>query len=168
MAVHVIGVGSPFGADRIGWEVVDRIASEVEAGRDWPADGFALRREDRPGLRLLEWLAAPGLVVLIDAVRSDDPPGTLYSFDGRALPAEACFATTHDFGMKAALDLAEALGEMVAEVRVFGIGIGTGEMQSGVGQAPGAGLSAIVDRSGIINNIKELVNNYWKPDRLFT
>lgn len=162
--MRIVGVGSPFGADRIGWEVVHRLQA-VDPFAGLSAGTVALACEDRPGLRLLEWLEAPGLVVLVDAMQGDGksgtPPGTLRRFDGLALPADAGFTTTHDFGMMAALELAGALGEVAPEITVFGIEIGDFYPPASE-HGPDMDLSAMVTSSGIINNIKELVYNYTK------
>ncbi len=157
--VRIIGVGSPFGADRIGWDVADALARDPWFESLSP-ERVSVSRADRPGIRLLDWLAAPGLVILIDAMRGGATPGTARCFDGRALPAAAGFATTHDFGIKAALDLAGALGEIAPVVRVFGIEIGesTDPLPAGPHQAP-------YDKN-IINEIKSLVYNFHKHKEL--
>lgn len=157
--VRIIGVGSPFGADRVGWDVADALARDPWFGSQ-PPKQVRVSRADRPGVRLLEWLAAPGLVILIDAMRGGAKPGTVNCFDGRALPADAGFATTHDFGIKAALELAGALGEIVPAVRVFGIEIGESS-----GPLPAGPHAAPYDKN-IINEIKSLVDNFHKHKEL--
>ncbi len=158
--VRILGVGSPFGADRIGWDVAEALA-RMRWFAALPPGLVSIACADRPGIRLLELLEAPGLVVLIDAMQGDDPPGTVRRFDGRTLPVAAGFTTTHDFGIKAALDLAGALGEIAPEVQVFGVEIGDAACSPAPGSPP-AGSSGRICDPNIINDIKVLVDNYIK------
>jgi hydrogenase maturation protease len=159
--VRIVGIGSPFGADRIGWDIADAIARDPWFAALSPGR-VSVERADRPGARLLELLEDPGLVVLIDAMQGGGARGTVRCFDGRDLPAAAGFSTTHDFGIKAALDLAGALGEIAPEVRVFGIEIGE---PPGAPAATAAGPSGIICEENIINEIKLLVNNFNKSHK---
>lgn len=158
--MRILGIGSPFGADRIGWVVAEALARDRWIAA-LPPGWVSVTCEDRPGIRLLEQLDGPGLVILIDAMQGKESPGTVHCYDGRMLPAAARFATTHDFGIKAALDLAGALGEIVPEVRVFGIEIGDA-VCSPLPGSPSAGASEWICDPNIINDIKVLVDNYIK------
>ena len=157
--VRIIGIGSPLGADRVGWEVAGALSRHPRIRGRAPGE-VTVARADRPGIRLLEWLANPGLVILIDAMQGGAAPGAVRSFDGRDLPATASFATTHDFGIKAALDLAGALGEIRPEVRVFGIEIGA------LPEAAAAGPFAMPYDNKIINEIISLVDNFHNQKEL--
>jgi hydrogenase maturation protease len=98
-----------------------------------PAVIALLRAEELPGARLLEgdgdcsalldaWKGA-GAVVLIDAVSSGAPPGTIYRFDAlaQALPPEVSFQSTHAFGVAEALALGRALGQLPASLILYAI-----------------------------------------------
>ena len=98
-----------------------------------PAVIAMLRTEELPGARLLEcdgdcsalldaWQGTDA-VVLIDAVSSDAPPGTIYRFDAlaQALPREVSFQSTHAFGVAEALGLARALGQLPAYLILYAI-----------------------------------------------
>jgi hydrogenase maturation protease len=74
--VRILGMGSPFGADRIGWQAIDALGS-TGITRGQPPGWVSLVCLDRPGARLLEALAGAEAVILIDAMRSGAPPGTL-------------------------------------------------------------------------------------------
>jgi hydrogenase maturation protease len=158
--VRILGIGSPFGADRIGWEVAGALARERWLAA-LPPGLVSVACADRPGIRLLELLEHPGLVILIDALQGGAAPGTVRCFDGRDLPPTAGFATTHDFGIKAALDLAGALGGIAPEIRVFGIEIGDGSCPPAPAFPP-AGPSGSICDPAIINDIKVLVENHLK------
>lgn len=171
--VRIVGVGSPFGADRVGWAVAEELAADPWLAR-LPAGQVSVSCADRPGPRLLELIEAPGLVVLIDAMRSGGRSGTVACFDGRDLPAAAEFTTTHDFGIKAALELAGALGGIAPEIRVYGIEIADGEttappaaesMPLTTGSIPPAADSLMIWDKSIINDIKILIDSYLKEHK---
>lgn len=113
----VIGVGNTYrGDDGVG-----------------PAVIALLRADPLPGLQLLEcdgdcstllnaWHKA-GTVVLIDAVSSGAPPGTIYRFDALAqpLPRQVSFQSTHAFGVADALALGRILGQLPASLVLYAI-----------------------------------------------
>jgi hydrogenase maturation protease len=164
--VRIVGVGSPFGADRVGWAVAGALARDPWLPGLAPGQ-VSVSCADRPGLRLLELLEAPGLVVLIDAMRAGGRAGAYACFDGLRLPADAGFTSTHDFGIKAALDLAGALGGIAPDIRVYGIEIADGDTRST--PAPGRILPtappAMIFDESIIKDIRELVDNYLKEHK---
>ena len=114
----VIGVGSPFGADRLGWDTVSVLeAHGLSAGGEGV---IRLCRLDRPGSGLLEAVTGADLAVIVDAVRTGAAPGTLHRFpDPTALPAGAP-VSSHGFGLGEALGLGAALGELPPRVVVLG------------------------------------------------
>jgi hydrogenase maturation protease len=74
--IRIIGIGSPFGDDAVGLEVARRLAEAPPPNCDVVA-------ADRPGTDLIELLRDIQGAILVDAVRSGAPPGTLHelSFD---------------------------------------------------------------------------------------
>jgi hydrogenase maturation protease len=111
----VIGVGSR-GDDGAGVEVVRRLsgrlpphARAVELGGDTT--------------RLLPLFQSASRVVIIDAMRSGEPAGTVRRFDARqaALPARAfCGSSTHTIDIAAAIEPGRALG-IPERIEVIGI-----------------------------------------------
>ena len=86
-----------------------------------------------PGARLLEcdgdcsalleaWQGADA-VVLIDAVSSSAPPGTIYRFDLliQALPRGVSFQSTHAFGIAEAIELGRVLKQLPASLTLYAI-----------------------------------------------
>jgi len=119
VSVRVLGVGSPFGDDRLGW-----VAVETLHRTPWlaalPAGILEMEACDRPGATLLSaWRGAQN-VILIDAVRSGAVPGTLIRLQGWELSGAATFST-HDFGVAAAVVLARTLGENLSQLQLLGI-----------------------------------------------
>lgn len=115
MARVVIGVGNDLrGDDAAGWETVRRLSG---------VPGLVLREHggDAPGLVSL-W-GPDDDVVVVDAVVSDEPPGTILEVDALVspLPADGAFTTTHGAGLAEGIALARALGELPRSLRVVGI-----------------------------------------------
>jgi hydrogenase maturation protease len=128
--LRVIGIGSPHGDDAVGLAVAERLA-----GQGVPT-GVEVLGRSRPGLDLLDDLRGVDGVVLVDAMRSGAPPGTVRAVDPAALAAIQG-SSSHGFGVAEALALASALGVRLPELRVVGIEVGPrgGAALSSVAQA---------------------------------
>lgn len=158
-SVRIIGVGSPFGDDRLGWDAVDAVE------RSGLLDSYtqarvSVQRLNRPDASLLEALAAPGLVVLVDAMRSGAVPGTVREVDSENLEATGALVSTHGFGIESALQLAGTLGEIACEVRVLGI-----EMNPEGTPARPTPARTRRDSEEITRLIKELIGDFLRRGR---
>jgi len=104
-AVRVIGIGSPFGGDRAGWDVAEALGRQ-------PPPGVALRSIlcRAPAAELAAQLRGVEQAVLIDAVRDGREPGTVSTLDAAAL-RRARRLSGHGVGVAEVLDLLAALGE---------------------------------------------------------
>ena len=116
--IRIIGIGSPFGDDAVGLEVARRLAEAPPPNCDVVA-------ADRPGTDLIELLRDIQGAIVVDAVRSGAPPGTLHelSFDGLTQSAIR-FNSSHEMGVIETIQLARTLGHAPAQARVLGIEIG--------------------------------------------
>lgn len=120
--VLVLGIGSPFGADRLGWMAVEALAGQ----------GFGSRFEvdlescDRPGVTLLEYLRGRRHAILIDALIGGLAPGTIRRLTLDELRAGSTLSN-HGFGVADALALGGVLGELPEKLTVIGIEAGEGE-----------------------------------------
>jgi hydrogenase maturation protease len=131
----VIALGNPLRADDgAGPAVLDALAGRVP-------DGVRLARSGGDPAELLEAFDGLERVVLVDAVRTGAPAGTLHRFDAAAgpLPARTAGASTHALGLAEALELARALGRLPASTLVVGI--------EAAGDETGRALSARVAAS---------------------
>ena len=115
--VRVIGIGNPYrGDDGVG----RLLARKVKPLLNGLAD---VREEDGEAAALMEaWEGAPA-VILLDAVCSGGPPGTVHCLDvsERRLPNEFTPYSTHGFGLVEAVELARSLGKLPSRVWVVGI-----------------------------------------------
>jgi hydrogenase maturation protease len=117
-ALRIIGIGSPFGDDRLGWVVAERLRAHP-AIRALGGEVEVLTA-DRPGPRLIELWRGAASVILVDAVRSGAAPGTLFRLDADEAMALGAGASSHGFGMGETLLLARTLGALPPRLSLLG------------------------------------------------
>ena len=112
---RVIGLGSPFGEDRAGWLVIDRLHGRVP-------ESVELIALDRPGAALVNWMRACEHLVLIDAVLAPEKCGTyaLLAMDELVQPSAV---SGHMLNLAETVALAQALGQSPKKMDVYGINI---------------------------------------------
>jgi hydrogenase maturation protease len=131
-AARVLGIGSPFGDDRVGWAVIDALRGSGALTRA----RASATCYDRPGLRLVEALTGAEHAILVDAMRSGAPPGSIRRLAAEDLTVASGLLSAHGFGVAEAVALARALGALPRRLTVIGIEIADPQ--------PGADLSAPV------------------------
>ncbi|MBA4502410.1 hydrogenase maturation protease [Marinobacterium marinum] len=113
----IIGIGSPFGDDRAGWEVIERLQ------RMKLPPCVRLLSLDRPGVELIERMQGHAQVTLIDAMHDrNHPPGTLLALQPSQL-AHLNLCSSHAFGLAQTLALALRLNRLPARLHLIGIGV---------------------------------------------
>jgi hydrogenase maturation protease len=101
-----IGLGSPHGDDRVGWEVVDRLSAQSSWAVARAREGVDLLQED-----LLQELMRHEQVLIIDAASPARHPGRLNRFEWpKDDIRNANIVSTHGLGLAEALQMAESLG----------------------------------------------------------
>lgn len=118
-AVRIIGVGSPFGADRLGWEAACYLEQQLPSL--YPALELSTELLDRPGAVLLEYLRpGEGMILLIDAVEAlaGLPEVASYSLDELV---EQPGVSSHGFGVAETLQLGQSIGLLHHDIVVLGI-----------------------------------------------
>jgi hydrogenase maturation protease len=117
--VLVIGVGNRLrGDDGASWGVVRRLRE-----RGMPI-GIDVSEQLCEPNDLLEAWQDRDAVVLVDTMRSGEPPGTIRRFDvsGEPLPARLRGSvSTHGFGLHQAIELGRALHRLPRRVIVFAV-----------------------------------------------
>ncbi len=123
-SIRIIGLGNEFrGDDAVGLLAARRLQGVL-------GDRAEVVEADVAGVELLEVMKGAGAVLLIDAVRSGQAPGTLHRLDASAGPiAPALFPrSTHAVGVAEVLELARTLGVLPTKVIVYGIEAGDTEV----------------------------------------
>jgi hydrogenase maturation protease len=118
-AIRIIGVGSPFGDDRAGWEAIAEVRARGVVGT--LASTIEIRVLDRPGLQLVGELAAEKKLILIDAVCSGADIGTIHSISVESPVTLRPVLSSHNGGVMTALELARVLGEFPPRFLMLGI-----------------------------------------------
>jgi hydrogenase maturation protease len=116
--VLVLGLGNVvLGDDGVGPLALARLESEYRAPPSVRlADGGTL------GLALLDEIAEAQHLILVDAVATDEPPGTLVRLDGEAVrDAVRDRLSVHQVGVADLLDAARLIGRYPASVVLLGI-----------------------------------------------
>jgi hydrogenase maturation protease len=124
MTRRLIGIGNPDrGDDAAGWEVAGRVTS------------WEVSRLTAGSLDLIDLWHADDEVVIVDAMRSGAPAGTVTRIDAIAgrLPA-GVFASTHAFGPAAVIELARSLERLPRSLVVYGIEAAS--LQHGAAMSP--------------------------------
>jgi hydrogenase maturation protease len=115
----VIGVGNRYRSDDgAGLEVARRLA-ELPG-----ADGLNVHEEEGEPVALLDAWDGERVALLVDAVSSGAPAGTIHRVDAstEALPASLRGSTsTHAVSVAEAIELGRALGRLPERVIVYGI-----------------------------------------------
>jgi len=120
--MRIIGIGSPFGDDQLGWHVVDALQRNAQL-EQFPRQQLSFIKTDRPGTHLLELMQDAEVVILVDAMKSGAPAGTIRCFEGPEIEAVSSPLSSHGFGVMSALKLGQALGSLPGRVILYGIEI---------------------------------------------
>jgi hydrogenase maturation protease len=142
MSVLVAGIGNVFfGDDGFGVAVAARMA-----GEPWPDDVHVVDVGIRTLHLAYQLLDGYDALVLVDAVASGEPPGTLVLLDLADEPVAGARRDPHGVDPSTVLGLLEELGGHVRQVLLVGCAPATTE---------GMGLSAAV--AGVLDDAVDLV-----------
>ncbi|TDY04200.1 hydrogenase maturation protease [Thiohalophilus thiocyanatoxydans] len=119
-ALLIAGIGSPFGADQLGWQVVDDLQKSAAA----TLQHCTFLKLDRPGAGLIERLQGYARVILIDALQAGRPRGTLVRLDAEQISEQAAGLSSHNFGVAEAVALGRVMGQLPQELVLYGLDAG--------------------------------------------
>jgi len=150
-AVLVLGLGNVLLADDgIGAAVVDRLERDYRL----PAE-VRLVEGGTLGLSLLDEIARARHVILVDAVATDDPPGTLVRLEGGdVVDAVRERLSVHQVGVADLLNAARLIGRYPDSVVLLGLVPGSIGLGVGRTRAVGAALDALV--SAVVREVQTL------------
>jgi hydrogenase maturation protease len=111
---RIIGLGSPYGDDQVGWRVIELLRGRLP-------DAIDLLALDRPGAALINWMRQVEHLVLIDAVVSGETPGSLVKLQPADLQPANERLSSHSLALTDAFQLAERLDCLPQRVDIYGI-----------------------------------------------
>ena len=111
--IRVLGLGSPFGDDRIGWDTAEA-AGRADAGLD-------VRLCAHTGELLCALLSPVDRIIVVDGMRSGAAPGTWCRVPPEMLPEPGAVLSSHATDVAQALAMVGALGATHAPVTLFAV-----------------------------------------------
>jgi hydrogenase maturation protease len=131
--IRIIGIGNSMaGDDAIGPLVIKALEA-------MPLDDVELIEAGMSGFGILDLMKGADVVIVVDAVQSGNPPGTIHRLvipdDLRLLMQSAWNSgttSTHGFGLGETLTLSHTLGTLPSITLVYGIELGQTKIGTGV------------------------------------
>lgn len=140
--ILLIGVGNELrGDDAVGLLIARRIQA-------LNLPGVAVLEWNREASGLMELWQNVSMVLLVDAVCSGNPPGTLHRWDavGAPLPADCFAASSHSLGVAQTVELARVLDRLPPRLIVYGVEAKQFAIQAGLSPELEDGFDAIVQQ----------------------
>ncbi|MDH5548994.1 MAG: hydrogenase maturation protease [Gemmatimonadota bacterium] len=155
--ILILGVGNPLaGDDGIGMHV-----AEALMGDDRLPPATEVRTAGTDLLRHADAMRGRRLLVVLDAILSDAPPGTLQVLDGDLSDLDAYQGHAHHLSVVQALELLRSVTPALDGVAVIVAGVTVPEVRSAHGLS--AALAALVPL--IADDVVALVRDLAGPDR---
>jgi len=96
---------------------------------------------------LLETWAGAAEVILVDAVQTGSPAGTVHMWDAHHAPTlHTSTGSTHGFGLAETIELARSLGRLPAKLKIYGVEAETFAIGSNVSPQVDRGIDEVVRR----------------------
>ena len=154
MIIKILGIGQSIrGDDEVGLEIVRRWRKSH--GTDYPECTIEAETAESPGLTLLGLIAGLDAAILVDAVQSGAPPGTIHKLtEDDLLDFGEGSASAHGWGTAETLSLGRQLAPEDLPERIFIIGVEALQFELGEGLSP-AVRDAIPEAVEMINGILE-------------
>jgi hydrogenase maturation protease len=141
-SIRIIGLGNEFrGDDAVGLLAARRLRLEV-------GNHAEVIEAEMVGVDLMELMKGAQVVILVDAARGGQDPGTIYRLDASAGPigGQMFPHSSHAIGTSEALELARAMGVLPSTVIVYGVEAGTTEAGQALSPLVAAALDQVVER----------------------
>ncbi len=129
------------GDDAVGLLAARRIRQEV-------GDCVEVIEAEMAGVDLIDLMKRAHSVMLIDAARSGQAPGTIHRLDASACPigSQIFPRSSHAFSTIDALELARAMGMLPATVIVYGVEVGNTDAGQPLSPLVATALDEVVAR----------------------
>lgn len=120
--VRVIGIGSPFDNDTIGWRVLEYLKQKTMLATSLPTQ-IDLLEADRPGMGLIQLLQDARFVILVDAILDDKRHGNIIRLDKTQLMRPPKVLSSHGMDVANAVALAEKIQGLPEKLVILGMGV---------------------------------------------
>lgn len=120
--VRVIGVGSYFGDDQIGLEVINLINKQKDIVQT-SSKTLTFAYCYQPQIELLDLMRGAEIVFLVDAVKSGQEIGTIHRLENESIYEKNNRFSTHDMGVAQILQLGKVLNDLPKKIVLYGIEI---------------------------------------------
>lgn len=121
--VNILGIGSAFGDDQVGWLAIDSLQKQLIA-KAFPKNAICLMKYDRPDFNILPAMLGVKYIYLIDAVMTGKAPaGTLWQFKQAEIINANGLISTHGISMADILAIGKNLYKLPENIEYFGIEI---------------------------------------------
>ena len=121
--VQVIGLGSPYGADRLGWMAIERLQADGFPQRFPPG---LLQLGSCPSPAHLPALIEPGAALLLIDALQGQPLGDVTWLSWQDVAQAPLISGSHGLGLREILPLIEVLYSRPERITLLGIGVGDG------------------------------------------
>jgi len=120
--ITIIGIGSPHGADQVGWQAIESLKN-YHALQRLTGESINFLSLDRPGMALLDHLDRVDYAILIDAI-ADGAAGTIVEVNKEQLLNNLTNISSHDAGVAEVLAMGNALNILPQKIEIYGIETG--------------------------------------------
>jgi len=120
----IIGIGSPFGADQLGWRIVEHLKTIP----DLLDKNVRFETCDRPGTLLLDYMKGVNKAILIDAIEGGTP-GNVRAIDKQQLLNQHSLHSSHQLGVAETITLGEKLDLLPQDFCMYGVETGSTSQQ---------------------------------------
>jgi|TARA_B100000745_G_scaffold253003_1_gene175284 hydrogenase maturation protease len=148
--ILILGIGSPHGADRLGWDCIDELRNLAQR---WPGR-IALEKCDTPA-NIPNHISDCAFAILVDAIQGDFPYGTVLRLNEEELPEVVSRMSSHGVGVCDGIRLAATLSMKPDNLVLFGIDINEKTEDS----------IPYYNRSQLLNAIKHEVSRWFSRHR---
>lgn len=142
--LKVLGIGSPFGDDCLGWQTIKLLQQRPALDKFLPL-ALQMQECDRPGMRLLEFMRDTPTVILIDAVNSGRTLGTTYRLENLAILKFKPALSSHAIGVAEVLQIGLALQQLPEQLIFFGMEVSPDHKGQHLSAAVVQGLCHFID-----------------------
>ena len=124
--VAIIGIGSPYENDELGWRAIDELQKNKNI-QVLKEKGLTLFKLDRPGITIADSLKSYEHVLIIDSIKPNQPDQPIHraqSFiciDALQLDSTSSQLSSHELGVVESLTLLSTLDKMPKQLLIFGV-----------------------------------------------